>query len=214
MARIQMKDYTESVAQQSVRAAVQQSIVARAKQLHADVMKKPPRPQSFKRFVDGIEGAPEESVKYNGFISYVYYRLDSVVQFAMEVLYDKSPVGLRSDRPGHPGFYRDNHQLYLNGSAVRNLSGWKPGDEVAIANAVPYSRVIELGGYQGNPSWKVRVPGTDKVYFQAEQIVKRRFGNVANIRFTYRGIGGVGFVGGREGNASDMRYPALVITER
>ena len=132
----------------------------------------------------------------------------------MQVLFDKSPVGVTDTRPGHPGLYRNSHQIYLNGVAVTNMKGWKIGDELAIANAVPYSRVIELGGYSGQSNWKVRVPGTDHVYFQAEQIVKKRYGNLANIRFTYRGIGGLGLVGGREGNRSDNRYPALVITER
>jgi hypothetical protein len=197
------------VAIEETKRNVQSFIAATAKRLHAEVMATDPRPTNFRRWVDGVEGAREERVKPSGIIQYRYSRLELVAQFAMETLFDKSPVGEPGDpRPGHPGFYRNNHIMYLNGVAVTNLKDWKAGDEIAIANAVPYSRVIELG------KMKMRVPGTDHVYQQAEQIVKRRYGNVANIRFTFRGIGGLQMVGGRLGNKSDNRYPALVITER
>ena len=62
----------------------------------------------FTRNVDGREGASEESVRPDGVITYIYPRLDAVVQFAMEVLFDLSPV--------LSGEYRNSHTLFVDGA--------------------------------------------------------------------------------------------------
>lgn len=151
----------------------QAEIAAFARREHAKVMKAEPRPSSFRRFVDGREGASEESVRRNGVIEYHYQRLGEVVQFAMDTLFALSPV--------LSGDYRRAHTLFVGGVAVSNLQSWRPesGEEVYIANPLPYARKIELG------KMKMRVPGSDRVYAQAEQILRRRFGNLAAIKFTY-----------------------------
>lgn len=199
MARLQAVSAQFRVARLSTAEATHRAIVALAKREHAKVLAAEPKPGGFTRFVDGRRGAPEEAVKPNGVIVYEYQRLDLVVQLAMETLFDKSPV--------LSGAYRNAHTIFLNGTAVANLKDWKTGDEVAISNYLPYSRKIEVG------KMTMRVPGTDHVYAQAAQVVKGRFGNVASIRFTYRGVG-AGMVAGRAGNKSDARYPTLVIAER
>jgi hypothetical protein len=183
-------------------------LVVTAKREHAKIMRTDPRPGAFRRFVDETEGAPEERVRPFGVIEYVYSRLDVVAQFAMEVLFDLSPV--------LSGEYRNAHSLFLNGAAVPNLKGWKSGDEVVILNPLPYARKIERG------AMKMRVPGTDHVYQQAEQIVRRRYGNLANVRFTYRSpvmayqpAGTRGAAQSRVGGAErTSRVPALSILER
>lgn len=200
MARLAATGRQFQVAMQSTLEATHRILVETARREHAVVMRTDPRPASFRRFVDGQEGRPEEAVRPNGVITYEYQRLDLVAQFALETLFDRSPV--------LSGDYRRAHALFLNGVAVRNLRDWKPGDEVAVANFLPYSRKVELG------VMKMRVPGTDKVYAQAERIVRRRFGNLARIDFTYRGIMGGAILPGRQGNKSDIRYPALIIKER
>lgn len=200
MARLQAVSERFRVARLSTHEATHRAIVALAKREHAKVLMTDPRPGGFTRYVDGRRGAPEEAVKPNGVIVYEYQRLDLVVQLAMETLFDRSPV--------LSGEYRNRHTIFLNGQPVRNLKNWKPGDEVAISNYVPYARKIEAG------KMRMRVPGTDHVYQQAAQIVKARYGNVASVHFTYRGIGGGGIIGGRPGNRSEARFPALVIAER
>lgn len=210
MARaVSIRETFRIVAQKTVEAT-QRSLVATAKREHASIMATEPQPKSFARFVDGRQGAPEEAVKANGIIVYRYPRLDQVAQFAMETLFDLSPV--------LSGEYRLGHRLFLNGKEVRNLSDYKSGDDVAITNYLPYSRKIEVG------SMTMRVPGTAMVYQQAQRKVIARFGNVASVDFTYRGlIGRASGAGtlvnplkakGRAHNKSEARFPVLLIRER
>lgn len=188
------------VARRATAEATQRAIVRTAKRLHGEVMRTDPRPVRFTRIVDGQMGAREESVRPDGVITYIYPRLDAVVQYAMEVLFDLSPV--------LSGQYRKSHTIFAGGAAVPDLKNWRPDDEIVITNPIPYARKIELG------IMKMRVPGSAKVYSQAAKKVRARFGNVAKIGFTYRGIVGGAVSSTRAGNKPDLRYPALVITER
>ena len=189
-----------AVARQATAEATKRALVETAKRLHGEVMRTDPRPTRFMRTVDARQGAREESVKPDGVITYVYPRLDAVVQYAMEVLFDMSPV--------LSGLYRSSHTLFVAGVAVPDLKTWDGESEIVISNTTPYARKIELG------IMKMRVPGSSRVYDMAEREVRARFGNVAQIYYTYRGIVGGGVVSGRAGNKSDLRYPALVIRER
>ncbi len=203
MARLASISQSFSVARQKTEEATHRILVATAKREHGKVMRTPPRPHSFTRYVDGREGAPEDSVRADGVITYIYPRLEHVARYAMEVLFDLSPV--------LSGAYRQGHTLMLNGKPAADLSGWRPGDEIAITNMLPYARKIELG------RMKMRVPGSAKVYRQAVRKVKARFGSTAKIGFAFRGI-----VGGQQisvqrrsrsrGN-SDLRYPVMTIAE-
>jgi hypothetical protein len=200
MARYQPIARQFDIARQATAEATKRLLVETAKREHAKVMKTAPRPQAFTRVVDGRRGLPEEAVSAFGRIDYLYPRLEAVAQFAMEKLFEFSPVD--------SGEYRNSHTLFLNGQSVSNLSAWKAGDEVSIANPVPYARKIEVG------AMTMRVPGTDHVYERASRSVKRRYGAVANIRFTFRGVVAGG--GGRGANRidRDTRQPVLLITER
>jgi hypothetical protein len=221
MARVQSGSLSFSVAAQKTLEETQRILVKIAKREHGKVMATAPRPVSFDRFVDGRKGALEEAVKPTGTIVYTYPRLEVVAQFAMETLFDLSPV--------LSGKYRASHTLFLNGSAVPNLRDFKPGDEATISNPVPYSRKIEVG------KMKMRVPGTSMVYAKAAKIVRARYGNIAKIGFTYRGLVGGGLVdpikagastlkrgpngrfmkqgGPRPHNIANLRYPVLTISE-
>lgn len=186
-------------AAQATIADTQKALVALAKREHARVMATDPRPARFTRYVDGRQGAAEETVKPDGVIRYVYPRLDEVVQFAMETLFDLSPV--------LSGKYRMSHTLFVEGRAVSDLRDYR-GGEVAISNFVPYARKIELG------IMNMRVEGSSKVYFQAAAAIKQRFGNSATVRFTYRPIAGGTFVEARGKRGTELRYPTLIIAER
>lgn len=224
MARYQPVEQQFRIAIEGTLADVHKNLVATAKREHARVMDTDPRPSSFKRIVDGREGVPEEAVKPAGIIVYQYPRIAEIVQFAMEVLYDRSPVD--------SGDYRNAHMFFIENSPATNLKEWRPGQEVTITNPMPYARKIEVG------AMTMRVPGTDHVYRQARDIVARRWGNAASIRFTFRALIG-GFVAiqeraaargrttGRSAsgdferqlapglhNRAELRFPALVISER
>lgn len=199
MARLQSSSVQFTVAAQKTLAETQKLVVKIARREHGKIMATAPRPTSFKRVVDGRLGAPEEAVKPNGVIVYFYPRLEEVAQFALETLFDLSPV--------LSGRYRESHTLFVNGVAVPNLKNYTQG-EITISNPMPYARKIEIG------RMKMRVPG--RVYEHAVKIVRARFGNVAKIGFTYRGLTSTGgsIIGGRRGNRSDLRFPVMTISER
>lgn len=224
MARYQPVEQQFRVAINGTLAELHKTLVATAKREHARIMDTDPRPSTFKRIVDGREGAIEEAVKPAGIIVYQYPRIAEVVQYAMEVLFDRSPVD--------SGDYRNAHMFFIENSPAANLKDWRPGQQVTITNPLPYARKIEVG------AMTMRVPGTDHVYKQARDIVARRWGNAAAIRFTFRALVG-GFVAIQERaaargrhtgraatgdferqlapglhNRSDLRFPALVISER
>ncbi len=200
MSRLRATAAQFDIVMQATREATQRVLIEVAKREHGKIMAATPKPSTFRRFVDGVEGVREEAARPFGVIQYDYIRLDAAVQFAMETLFDLSPV--------LSGDYRMAHTLFVDDVAASNLANWRPGSTIVISNFVPYARKIELG------KMKMRVSGTDRVYAQAERIVRRRFGNMARIFFTYRGIVGGGVVGGKAGNESSIRYPALVISER
>ena len=193
----------------------QARFAAFARAEHGKIMADAPRPTGFRRWVDGREGAVEETVRPDGVIRYAYDRLGDVVQFALETLRELSPV--------LSGEYRDAHTVFVNETAVASLAdsldGRREGSEIVIANGVPYARKIELG------LMKMRVPGTDHVYQQAEVIVRRRMGNLATVKYAMRTVlpAGVrpksrisgGLAGNRTRSVEDAyRFPALVISER
>lgn len=192
-------------------ALTKKAVIDTAWREHRKILQTDPRPGRWRQYVDGVEGAPFEAVRGNGVIVVDYQRLDIVAQFAMETLFDLSPVD--------SGDYRKAHTLFVDDTAVTNLKDWEVGQEVSIANFLPYSRKIELG------VMKMRVPGTDHVYQQAEQIVRRRFGNIADIRFTYRAVVSgniIPYQGSGSANADwsrpggierDNRMPALVLND-
>lgn len=189
------------VAAQASREEVHAQLVATAKREHAKVMQTEPRPNRFTRTVDGMRGAREEQVRPDGTIIYAYPRLDEVVQVALETLFDLSPV--------LSGVYRMNHRLFANGVEVRNLANWDGEGQIIISNSMPYARKVELG------VMTMRVPGSDHIYEQAEFTLRQRFGNQARIVFTFRGLMGGSVLTARQGgNKSDLRYPALEISER
>lgn len=199
MARVQSVRRAFTLARESTLEATQRMLVATAKREHGRVMGTEPRPTSFTRFVDGKQGAPEDAVRPDGVIVYTYPRLTHVAQYAMEALFDLSPV--------LSGEYRVAHTLFLNGQAVENLRNYKRGDDVVITNSVPYARKIDLG------VMTMRVPGTSRVYEQAVRLVNARYGNVAKVLFAWRGIVGGRVDRGRQGNKADARYPAMLIQE-
>lgn len=114
-----------------------------------------------------------------------YFAMQDVVDFALETLRDRSPVGAGADQ--HPGLYRDSHTVFLSGQLAPggDVGAFKAGDQINISNPVPYARKIEAG------RGKMTVPG--HIYEEAAQVVAGRYGNRAAVRFTFMPVrfGGV-----------------------
>lgn len=101
--------------------------------------------------------------------------MTEVVAFALETLREKSPVGSGDDP--HPGLYRDSHMVFINGHNVKDVSGWRPGDQIDISNPVPYSRKIELG------ETTVRLP--HYVYEETANLLAGKFGNSVRVVYLF-----------------------------
>lgn len=108
-------------------------------------------------------------------ISYRYAYADEVVQFSLQTLRDRSPVGSGNDP--HPGLYRDSHMVFIDGRRVADAKDWRPGQAIHISNPEPYSRKIESG------DMTMKVPG--HVYELAEPTISARFGNRFSIKFVF-----------------------------
>lgn len=197
MTKQQLISQKFAVARANTAAETQKILVSVAKREHANVMKADPQPASFERFVDGSKGALEESVSEFGNITYVYARINEIVNYIMDTLFDLSPV--------LSGEYRQSHTIFLNGVAVTNLEAWKPNDVVTITNPMPYARKIEFG------HMSMRVSGTTKIYERVRRRAKRRFGNIAKITFTHQQLSGVAVSHAR--GKPDYRFPAIRIFE-
>ena len=85
------------VAAKETAEETREEIIATARREHARVMQAEPRPSRFIRTVDGVRGASEEAVRADGRIEYVYPRLEEVVRFALETLFDYPGLGTPTD---------------------------------------------------------------------------------------------------------------------
>jgi hypothetical protein len=154
-------------------------------------------------------------------IVYNYFYMEEVVKFALQTLRERSPVGSSNDP--HPGLYRDSHMLFIDGHNAPDAKNWQPGQQIAISNPVPYSRIIEVG------NGRMRAPL--HVYEETAPIVAGRYGNSVNVRFDYMPVrfGSVqayagslaGQAAGRRRGGSQkalrdwlVRQPCLIITSR
>lgn len=165
--------------------------------------------ERYERFVNGREGAPEESVTLPGPIVYRFSYLDEVIVYALDFLRARSPV-----RGGH---YRDRHLVMVNGAVVGSSAepealakvGFLPGAEVVIVNDVPYARKVQVG------AMRMSVP--PGIYDDAYKAVRRRYGEFVSVGMTFVTLSD-GYRlkrdGGRRGSrkGDPLTYPALSLS--
>lgn len=120
-------------------------------------------------FVDQSENAPIESVRPDGVIVFEFQLVETALAWIAEMLVRNSPV--------KSGRYQDSHILFADGVAVEPGNIPPLADEFVFLNAMPYSRRIERG-------WSPQRP--EGVYDATATLAKRRFGNIASIRFGFR----------------------------
>ena len=75
---------------------------------------------------------------------------------------------------------------------------------------MPYTRKIEIGKTKSGRPFVLQVEG--RVYERAAADAKRRFGNLAQIAFTWRDVTAGGAK--RRGSKSTSRQPAIIVTAR
>lgn len=158
----------------------------------------------YRRFVDGIEGIPEEAVSADGTILYRFSYLGEIVAFIVAFLRARSPV--RSGR------YRDSFMVSVNGDAY-TADGFdpdmlQPSDDVFIYNKLPYSRKIDVQLIGNKKLTFSRPPG---LFDDAVSAVNRQFGNMVKCRrlYTVRHPEEVSTLKGKR-----VEYPAIEINMR
>jgi hypothetical protein len=164
-------------------------------------------------FVDGRRGASLESVRPDGVIVAEFDLISDLLGFVSELLWMHSPV--------KSGRYRRSHRIFADGAEVgvvadntralaapggRWTSRIRDAREWVFVSVVPYARRIERG-------WSRQAP--DGVYQAVAALARRRYGNIAKVQFTYRGVTGLYESAGERGARparANLRQPAIVIT--
>lgn len=119
--------------------------------------------------VDQSRGASIKSAKADSTIYVEYDLVETALGFIGELLVRHSPV--RSGR------FQQSWMLFADGVAVEPGKVPSGAEEYAFLNAQPYSRKIERGLSPQAP---------EGVADAVAALAKRRWGNIANIRFSFR----------------------------
>jgi hypothetical protein len=172
------------------------------------------RDVGYEQYVDGKKGIPLTSVNPdNGNISFIFDLVFPMLAWIDEQLVLNSPWG---DDPIH---YARSHILLADGVEIDPSEGIPPAQEYFFVNTVPYARKIERGESSQAP---------DGVYEVVADQARRRFGNLAIVRFTYRSIlGPYVRLGGKSGGKAaspelraahkaetETRNPAILVLPR
>lgn len=163
--------------------------------------------------VDQSRGAAVESAKADSTIVFEFQLIETALSVIGEMLVRHSPV--------RSGQFQSSWILFADGVAVEPGQIPSAADEYAFINSQPYARKIERGLSPQAPEGVADVVAA---------LAKRRWGNIANIRFSFRSFPS-GAVGAwaktgsaramaktiRKGNAAAhhewlTRQPAVVIT--
>jgi hypothetical protein len=147
--------------------------------------------------VDGRSGAALDAVKPDGVIIAEFELVDDALIWIGQQLEKHSPR--------LSGTYAKSHTVFADGVEIA-LGGRIPNaSEYAFINLQPYARKIERGQSSKAP---------DGVYQVVATLARRRFGNVAKIGFSYRTAISGTIIGGRLGNKSQERNPAIIVSLR
>lgn len=145
--------------------------------------------------VDGRMGAALETVKPDGYVIAEFELFDDVLAWIGEQLEKHSPF--------LTGRYRKSHSVFADGIEVDLGAVIPNAAEYVFINSMPYARKIERGQSSQAP---------DGVYQVVATLARRRFGNIAKIGFSYRTAISGNIIGGRAGDRSQQRNPAIIVT--
>ncbi|MGC5747361.1 hypothetical protein J4P41_01790 [Gluconobacter sp. NFX36] len=159
--------------------------------------------------VDGRQGAPESSVRPDGFILYRFNVMGLAAKAALQLCKERSPV--RSGR------YRDSWVVVVEGKPwAGDVSDVPDGKQVMIVNPQPYARKIDTG------AMKMSVP--PGIVEAVRQSIQRKFPTVNAARAFVTVPSGLldnaPYILRRNGRAKDraagkaITYPALILTRR
>ncbi|MFC4169604.1 hypothetical protein [Teichococcus aestuarii] len=162
----------------------------------------------YDRFVDGIRGAPEVTVRPGGVIAYQFQYMGEIAAFAWAFL--------RQRAPRKTGTYQDSFWFSVDGRLISPRS-FDPAKvegakELIIFNRQPYARKVDVQ-LVGARRLRFSVPAG--IMDDAAAAVRRRFGNMVTARrlYTVRFPGAEhAWTGPRAGRL--LEYPAVAISVR
>ncbi|MCU0731651.1 MAG: hypothetical protein MUE84_08690 [Hyphomonas sp.] len=121
----------------------------------------------YTKFVNGREGAEEETVEPPGPILYEFSYWRPIIEFVLQFLERRSPVDT--------GRYQSSHKVMLGSQFIEADTTISAGEEVTVVATVPYSRKIEVG------FMRMSVP--DGVYQDAMRAVQSQFRGMIRVKF-------------------------------
>jgi hypothetical protein len=176
-------------------------------------------PPTYRRFVDGHEGAAEETVRPDGIISYRGNVLPDVIGYGLALAVSMSPR--------ESGEYQHSWIVFVDGKPWKSTSynGVPQTAEITITNFTPYSRRLEVGKTESGRPFVIQVP--PGIVQMLGQRIQHEFGNRYSISIEYNFItipGGYtlksNFHAKRTGRVRSDRtagaaltYPALIIKQ-
>lgn len=184
---------------------------------------------SYRVWVDGREGVPEEAVQpaNGGRIVYRFNSLGAVTAFALAFLIERSPprsTAPIAPRTGKTAHYRDGFYVAVNGkfipAATFNPASVPPGADIVIGNTQPHSRKVDVQ-LVGIEPLRFSVPAG--LFDDAAAAVNARYGDVVKAKrvysMTFPGqyrLRQEQFRGHRSRNRErkPVESPALIITSR
>lgn len=192
-------------AQQKVVAKAARGILKDAQEQNARVLGQVP---PHEHWVDRQPQAPFETVNPDGGNITIQFQLvNEVVDWIYARLVEASPV--------LTGDYRNSHRLFADGAEMTEPDPTLQARRWEIVSNLPYARKIERGLSDQAP---------DGVYEVTAALARQRFGNVAEIKFTWVGIieGMTGEYSRQPGQTKRevrlknkaIRYPAIKIWTR
>lgn len=123
-----------------------------------------------------------ENVVLPGPIVYHYRYLSDLIAYAMEEL--------RRQSPAQSGTYKRSHTVYVNDQPMgdRIPTIIKSGDNIYIANPVPYARRLEIGRTKGGArAFLISVP--NRIYERVTTMTKAQAKGLVKIKMGYVDLG-------------------------
>jgi hypothetical protein len=159
-------------------------------------------PAAYRRYVDNVEGVPEEAVKLDGTgeIAYLFSSLVEAVVFTLGYLEGISPY--------KTGAFSKAWFASVDGTPwTKSFQDIPIGSVVIIVNSLPYARKLEIEAGRGK-SRKLTSFMTEMARRAAKQkfpavVVQRKFVTIPGGYVLQRGVNA----------GTEMTYPAVVLSE-
>lgn len=182
---IQSLERSIEIAFQGAEDQIQKLVVAEVhKQLGRAVQEN--SPSSVTQWIDGVQGAPIEAIRFNGVAYFRFGYIGAIVAEAIDVLEGATPI--------KTGFMANNYLVIVDGQefdgygadAFRTI----PQDaEVVIVNRATYSGRVEAGKKKSGEPWSAKAPMG--IFRPVAEYLRRRWVRFATVQFAWREFSGL-----------------------